>query len=33
MPQAASFAIKDAAGNRRKVTMEAGSGRVRIEEI
>lgn len=32
VPQAASFAVKDGAGNRRTVTMEAGSGRVRIEE-
>jgi prepilin-type N-terminal cleavage/methylation domain-containing protein len=32
VPQAASFAVKDGAGNRRNVTMEAGSGRVRIEE-
>jgi prepilin-type N-terminal cleavage/methylation domain-containing protein len=31
-PQAVSFMVKDGAGNRRKVSMEAGSGRVRIEE-
>lgn len=32
VPQAAAFTIRDGAGNRRNVTMEAGSGRVRIEE-
>lgn len=32
MPQTAAFTVRDGAGNRRNVTMEAGSGRVRIEE-